>query len=143
MVLWLRFATTPQAVRVFIAPTVLPDDPAALLVLGTDHPKAQVDPPFCILLLEDHTPPGPSNVERSFCAASVVLSLASTAFCAISRSMLACKFATDVRSPVASAGCSGTRRGDSVGVTDAFRVQPRRDLSSVYSLQPGQLPNTY
>ena len=50
----------------------------------------------------------------SFCAASAALSLASTAFCAISRSMLACKIATDVLSPVASAGCSGTRRRDSV-----------------------------
>ena len=70
----------------------------------------------------------------AFCAASAALSLASTAFCAISRSMLACKIATDVLSPVASAGCSGTRRRDSVGVTGAFRVEPRRGLSSVYLL---------
>jgi hypothetical protein len=76
----------------------------------------------------------------SICAASAALSLASTAFCAISRSMLACKIATDVLSPVASAGCSGTRRRDSVGVTGAFRVEPRRGLSSVYLLsRPDQL----
>jgi transposase len=30
---WLRFVTTPQAARVFAAPTVLPDDPAALQLL--------------------------------------------------------------------------------------------------------------
>ena len=71
------------------------------------------------------------------------LSLASTAFCAISRSMLACKIATDVLSPVASAACSGTRRRDSVGVTGAFRVEPRRGLSSVYLLsRPDQLRST-
>ena len=70
----------------------------------------------------------------SICAASAALSLASAAFCAISRSMLACKIATDVLSPVASAACSGTRRRDSVGVTGAFRVEPRRGLSSVYLL---------
>jgi len=29
---------------------------------GTDHPKAQVDPPFCIVPPGDHTPPKPSNV---------------------------------------------------------------------------------
>ena len=80
----------------------------------------------------------------SFCAASAALSLASTAFCAISRSMLACKIATDVLSPVASAGCSGTRRRDSVGVTGAFRVEPRRGLSSVYLLsRPDQLLHNY
>ena len=38
-----------------------------------------------------------------FVPASAALSLASAAFCAISRSMLACKIATDVLSPVASA----------------------------------------
>jgi hypothetical protein len=32
-ILWLRFATTEQAARVFAAPTVLPDDPAALQLL--------------------------------------------------------------------------------------------------------------
>src|ERR1700693_1931288 len=31
---------------------------------GTDHAKAQVDPPLCILPSEDHTPPEPSNVGR-------------------------------------------------------------------------------
>src|ERR1700724_2554045 len=31
---------------------------------GTDHAKAQVDPPFCILPSEDHTTPEPSNVGR-------------------------------------------------------------------------------
>src|ERR1700693_2606509 len=30
---------------------------------GTEHAKVQVDPPFCILPPEDHTPPEPSNVE--------------------------------------------------------------------------------
>jgi len=30
---WLRFATTPQAARVFTAPTVLPDDPTALQLI--------------------------------------------------------------------------------------------------------------
>ena len=54
--------------------------------------------------------------------------------CDKSGSMLACKIATDVLSPVASAACSGTRRRDSVGVTGAFRVEPRRGLSSVYLL---------
>jgi len=68
------------------------------------------------------------------CASSVAFSAASAAFCAISRSMLACKIAMDVRSHVASGGCSGTRRGDSASVTDALRIEPRRDLSRVYSL---------
>jgi hypothetical protein len=58
----------------------------------------------------------------------VALSLASAAFCAISRSMLAGKIAIDVRSHVASGGCSETRRGDSAGVTDALRLGLRRDL---------------
>ena len=31
---------------------------------GTDHAKAQVDPPFCILPPEDHTPAATSNVGR-------------------------------------------------------------------------------
>ena len=92
-----------------------------LAAVRTVQPKAalQLHPP---------APPARHSPWRivSFCAASAARSLASTAFCAISRSMLACKIATDVLSPVASAGCSGTRRRDSVGVTGAFRVEPRR-----------------
>jgi hypothetical protein len=75
---------------------------------------------------------------ESFCAASVALSLASIAFCAISRSILACKIATDARSPVASAGCSGTRRGETRSVSQT-RLDSGRAVTCQEVISPGDL----
>ena len=76
----------------------------------------------------------------SFCAASAALSLASTAFV---RSVAQCLPARLQRTSYRRLH----RRlflehgDDSVGVTGAFRVEPRRSLSSVYLLsRPDQLP---
>jgi hypothetical protein len=42
-------------------------------------------------------------------------------------------------SPITVDACSGTGGGDSVGVTDAFRLRRRRDLSSDYFTVTGQV----
>ena len=61
-------------------------------------------------------------------------SLASAAFCAISRSMLPARLQRTSYRRLHRRGCSGTRRRDLGHVTGAFRVEPRRGLSSVYLL---------